>query len=99
VASDSHFLNRQGSGFVAKNPVRGHGERTAPGESGQCRFSIFRIDEVGVTSTRFVGGDWRWRLSDPNGATLVEGGGYRKEAHCRRAVALLQAGAARATVV
>jgi uncharacterized protein YegP (UPF0339 family) len=43
-------------------------------------------------------GDWHWRLSDQEGAILVEAAGYRSEAHCREAVAILQARSARATV-
>ena len=64
----------------------------------RCHFSVSRADSIRVTSTKFVGGDWRWRLSDQVGAILVEAGGYRSEAHCREAVAILQARAARATV-
>lgn len=98
VAADSHFLNRQGLGFAAIDSVPAQPERTAPSESGLCHFSVFRADSVSVTSTRFVGGDWRWRLSGPDGTILVEGGGYRHEAHCRQAVAILRARAARATI-
>jgi len=47
---------------------------------------------------RFVGGDWRWRLSDQESTVLAEAGGYRSEAHYCEAVAVLQALAARATV-
>lgn len=54
------------------------------------KFEVYRADEVQVTSTQFVGGDWRWRLADIDGATLVEGGGYRSERACRVAVSLLR---------
>jgi len=69
-----------------------------PGETHRCHFSIYRADSVSVTSTQFAGGDWRWRLSDQLGVVLVEGAGYRSEGHCREAVTILQARAARASV-
>lgn len=69
-----------------------------PGESGACQFSVFQADSVSVTSTRFVGGDWRWELSDRDGAILAAAEGYRSEALCRDAVSVLQARAARATL-
>lgn len=54
------------------------------------RFEVFRADEVRVTSTRFAGGDWRWRLADAADNTLVEGGSYRSELACLEAVRLLR---------
>lgn len=54
------------------------------------KFEVFRADEVQVSSTQFAGGDWRWRLSDREGKTLVEGGGYRSERACQVAVSLLR---------
>lgn len=92
---DIHFPNRQGFGFSSNDRAHGQSE---PGQSGRCHFSIFRADSVSVTSTRFVGGDWRWRLSGPDGAMLVEGGGYRNEARCRQAVAILKARAPNAII-
>ena len=67
-------------------------------ETHRCHFSVYRADSVSVTSTQFSGGDWRWRLSDQTGAVLVQAAGYRSEALCREAVAILQARSARATV-
>ena len=81
--------------FSTDSPVVGP---VQPGESHRCHFAVFRADSVSVTSTKFAGGDWRWRLSDQEGAILVQAGGYRSEAHGREAVAILQARAARATV-
>ena len=81
--------------FSTDSPVVGP---VQPGESHRCHFAVCRADSVSVTSTKFAGGDWRWRLSDQEGAILVQAGGYRSEAHCREAVAILQARAARATV-
>ena len=81
--------------FSTDSPVVGP---VQPGESHRCHFAVFRADSVSVTSTKFAGGDWRWRVSDQEGAILVQAGGYRSEAHCREAVAILQARAARATV-
>ena len=60
-------------------------------------FEVFRVDEVQVTSTQFAGGDWRWRLADATGETLVQGGGYHSERSCRAAVALLRGHAHTAT--
>lgn len=96
-AADSHFLNHGARGY-ASNDGSEFDSCTESGESGPCHFSVFRADSVSVTSTRFAGGDWRWRLSEMDGAILVEAGGYRSEAHCRRAVAILQARAAHATI-
>ena len=90
-AADRQFLFSNGGPEAGPALVQ-------PGESHRCHFAVFRADSVRVTSTRFAGGDWRWRLSDQDGAVLVEAGGYRSEAHCREAVAILQARAARATV-
>lgn len=98
MAGHSHFPKRQEHGFASDDFECGRAERTAPGEFSRCHFSIFRADSVSVTSTRLAGGDWRWRLSGADGAVLVEAGGYPSEAHCRQAVAILQARAGRATV-
>lgn len=54
------------------------------------RFEVYRADEFRTSSTMLAGGDWRWRLADAAGLTLVEGGGYRSEGACRQAVALLR---------
>jgi uncharacterized protein YegP (UPF0339 family) len=95
-AADRQFLDQRGPGFASND---GADEScTDPSEARQCHFSIFRADKVTVSSTQFAGGDWHWRLSDQEGAILVEAAGYRSEAHCREAVAILQARAARATV-
>lgn len=53
-------------------------------------FVVFRAEEVQLTSTQFGGGDWRWRLTDQAGSTLVEGTGYHTESECVEAVALLR---------
>ncbi len=63
------------------------------------RFEVYRTDEVPTSSTRFAGGDWHWRLCDGAGRTLVDAGGYRDEAACREAVAILRERAANAAVV
>lgn len=62
------------------------------------RFEVFRADEVQVTSTQFVGGDWRWRLADGADRTLVEASGYRSERECRSAMALLHERASAASL-
>lgn len=99
TATDDHFLNRGVRGYASNEGERGARAPVDPGRSPLCHFFVFLADSVSVTSTQFSGGDWHWRLSDPNGAILVEAGGYRSEAHCREAVALLQACAARAAVI
>lgn len=98
--ADSHFLAREHDGFAARpNDDRfGQAAPAVPDEHPGCRFSVFRADSVSVTSTRFAGGDWRWRLCDRGGKVLVEAGGYRSEAHCRAAVSVLQGSAAHATM-
>jgi uncharacterized protein YegP (UPF0339 family) len=55
-----------------------------------CRFNVFRADEFRTSSVLFAGGDWRWRLLDAAGLTLVEAGGYRSEDDCRAAVTMLR---------
>lgn len=98
VNTDRHFLHQGPRGYASNDQSNGASESPEPGEAYLCHFTIFRADSVSVTSTQFAGGDWRWRLSDHEGTTLVEAGGYRNEAHCRKAVAILQAHAARAAV-
>ena len=66
---------------------------------GDCRFEIFREDEERMTSTRFSGGDWRWRLVSTEGLILAEACGYRNEGLCRAAVVVLQQRAATASIV
>lgn len=92
--TDSHFLGKRGRGFASNDSP----PQAEPGDSRRFHFSIFRADSVSVTSTQLAGGDWRWRLSDQEGTVLVEAGGYCSAAQCREAVAILQTGAARATV-
>ena len=55
-----------------------------------CRFEVYRADEIRTSSLLFAGGDWHWRLSDATGQVLVEAGGYRSEGDCRQAIAMLQ---------
>lgn len=65
------------------------GQAPAPASTSD-KFEVFRAEEMRVSSTQFAGGDWRWRLSDSAGKTLVEGGGYRSERSCMVAVSLLR---------
>jgi uncharacterized protein YegP (UPF0339 family) len=95
--ADVHFLNRRGGGFASNDSAEVYLLCPQPAESRLSHFSVYHADRVSVSSTQFVGGDWRWCLSDQNGATLVEAGGYPSEAHCREAVAILQARSGRAT--
>lgn len=62
------------------------------------RFEIFRAEKVRMTTTLFAGGDWHWRLANRASETLAEAGGYRTEADCREAVAMLRERAAFAWV-
>jgi uncharacterized protein YegP (UPF0339 family) len=62
------------------------------------RFDVYRTDERKVSSTRFCGGDWHWRLTDAAGRTLVDAGGYSTEAGCLEAVTILQQRAGDATL-
>ena len=70
----------------------------APGLRRDDRFEVFRADEVRVSSTRFVGGDWRWRLADGADRTLVEASGYRTESECLSAIAVLHERASAASL-
>lgn len=93
-AAGDHFLRRDARGFASNDDSA----CADPSDTHLCRFSVFRTDSVGMTASQFAGGDWRWHLSDSDGAMLVEAGGYRQEAQCRKAVAVLRAHAARAIV-
>ncbi len=62
------------------------------------KFEVYREDEVRMTSTRFSGGDWHWRLSDAEGLILLDTGGYPSERKCREAIAVLKEMAAFASV-
>lgn len=97
-SADRHFLDQSGPGYASNDQAGGRMILSEIGEAHQGHFTISRVQSTSLTSTQFAGGDWRWRLIDPDGAILVEAGGYRSEAHCREAVAILQARAARATV-
>lgn len=67
-------------------------------EEAPPQFDVYRTDERNVSSTRFCGGDWHWRLVDAAGCTLVDAGGYGTEEGCREAVAILQRRAGYATL-
>jgi len=84
--ADLHF-RKMDAGRLA---IGGQAPELATLPEKPCRFDVYRADEIRTSSVLFAGGDWRWRLSDAAGLTLVEAGGYRSEDQCRRAVALLQ---------
>jgi uncharacterized protein YegP (UPF0339 family) len=63
-----------------------------------CNFEIYRADEVRMTSTRFGGGDWHWRLCDADGLILLDTGGFASESDCLGAVAILRQHAGFATL-
>ena len=63
--------------------------RSAIGEMA-CTFEVYRADEVRASSTRFVGGDWHWRLLDSEGLILLDTGGYASESQCLAAIGILQ---------
>jgi uncharacterized protein YegP (UPF0339 family) len=67
-------------------------------EEAPPRFDVYRTDERKVSSTRFCGGDWHWRLIDEAGCTLVDAGGYSTEEGCLEAVTILQQRAGYATL-
>jgi hypothetical protein len=96
---DERFLNHAGGGYAAND--RNADAQASPqpvAQGGQGHFDIFREDEVSVSSTQFVGGGWRWRLSDGAGLIVAEAGDYPSEPQCRAAVAAIQAYAGFATV-
>jgi uncharacterized protein YegP (UPF0339 family) len=74
-------------------PARSRRSHRAP-----CNFEIYRTDEVRMTSTQFSGGDWHWRLSDAEGLSLLDAGGYASERECRSAITLLKENAAFARI-
>jgi uncharacterized protein YegP (UPF0339 family) len=76
---------------AASQPAPANREEAPP------HFDVYRIDETKISSTRFCGGDWHWRLADAAGHTLVEAGGYDTEETCREAVTILQRRAGCAT--
>ena len=70
----------------------------ATSQTQPCHFSVYRSDEVAVTSTLFAGGDWHWCLADFADHTLVDSGGYSSEQECRQAVSILQKQSASAAI-
>lgn len=56
-------------------------------------FSIYRADEISITSALLSGGDWHWRLTSASGVILADCGGYRREADCHAVVAALRSSA------
>lgn len=67
-------------------------------ENSRCNFDIYRSDQVRLTSTRFEGGDWHWRLADAEGSVLLDAGGYASARECLSAIAVLQENAGLASV-
>lgn len=96
-SGDDGYLRRSEAGYVS-DAAEDSVSRPSAFDRPRCHFEVFRADEVSVTSTRHVGGDWRWRLSDQDGQVLVEAGGYPSEASCREAVEVLHSRAGFATV-
>lgn len=65
---------------------------------GECRFEIYRKNEQRVSSTRFCGGDWSWRLVTTEGHVLAEAAGYPSQGICEVALSALRERAASALV-
>lgn len=86
---------RRSSGSSAADVVSGLAPVAgkAPG-----MFEVYREAEVRMTSTRFCGGDWHWRLSDADGQILLDTGGYASERACLLAVDILRDSAAFARI-
>jgi uncharacterized protein YegP (UPF0339 family) len=96
--AENHF--RKLNSPAAARDVLG-GATSAPSASAEktsCKFDVYRADEVRMTSIRFGGGDWHWRLSDADGLILLDTGGYASEHECRSAIAVLQENAGWASV-
>jgi uncharacterized protein YegP (UPF0339 family) len=68
----------------------------APTET--LHFELSFANRVRLTSTRFAGGDWNWRLCTASGTAIARGGGYRTEGECRSAIALVQRAAGQAPI-
>jgi uncharacterized protein YegP (UPF0339 family) len=97
--AEERFLGQPSGGYASNDRGHAASEPAQPmPRGGHGHFEIFREDEVSVTSTQFVGGGWRWRLSDGEGLVVAEAGDYPSEASCRAAVAAIQAHAGFATV-
>jgi uncharacterized protein YegP (UPF0339 family) len=97
--AEESFLRPNGGGYAGNDREGAASEPAHPlPRGGHGHFEIFREDEVSVTSTQFVGGGWRWRLSDGEGLVVAQAGDYPSEASCRAAVAAIQAHAGFATV-
>jgi uncharacterized protein YegP (UPF0339 family) len=97
--AEDRFHGRPSGGYACNDREGDASEPPQPlPRGGHGHFEVFREDEVSVTSTQFVGGAWRWRLSDGEGLVVAEAGDYPTEASCRAAVAAIQAHAGFATV-
>jgi len=62
--------------------------------SGPFRFEIYRDEQIRVSSTRFCGGAWSWRLCTPTGEIVAQSRAYEREQDCRAALALVRRHAA-----
>lgn len=63
-----------------------------------CRFEVYRKSEQRVSSTKFCGGDWCWRLVTTEGHILAEAAGYPNRGSCEVVVVALRKNAASAPV-
>ena len=87
--------SRRHSSSPRREPAQAHFRRLGGGAAALCAdsaclFEVYRSDEVRTSSTRFVGGDWHWRLSDGEGVILLDTGGYASERECLGAIGILQ---------
>jgi uncharacterized protein YegP (UPF0339 family) len=101
ASGQDRFLERADGGYASNDDRRPTDAPDPPqpmAYSGNGHFEVFREDEVSVSSTQFVGGGWRWRLSDGEGLVIAQAGDYPSEAACRAAIAAIQAHAALASV-
>jgi uncharacterized protein DUF1508 len=96
---EERFLSHARGGYASNDQTADAAASPQPvPQRGHGHFDIFREDEVSVSSTQFVGGGWRWRLSDGAGLIVAEAGDYPSELQCRAAVAAIQAYAGFATL-
>jgi uncharacterized protein YegP (UPF0339 family) len=97
-SAGTHFRKLDGGSLAAGPAAVDTESNRQPRSDAPCRFEIYRADEVRLTAIRLSGGDWHWRLSDADGKSLVEAGGYRTEDECREAIHTLRNRAALATM-
>ena len=83
LLSPDHDMVETGSGPFSFESNPAH-------DQSEAYFEVYRVAETQVTSTRWIGGEWRWRLCSPSGAINALSAAYKTSDQCIEAVAALR---------